>query len=100
MKQMLEHLINVVQKDDLETMFGEGSKVKINDVYYITNNKKIMIDSTIYATFTGIDKSVLVEDVEHSLEFYPYGLHLLIQEGWKYIGIDMELIFLNKLDVN
>jgi hypothetical protein len=49
---MLEHLINVIQKEDLELMFGAGSKVMIESVIYSTNSKKIVIHTKVIATNT------------------------------------------------
>ena len=100
MKEMLEHLINIIQKNDLESMFGEGSKVKINSVIYSTNNKKFLIDSILHATYKDIILEIEDDDgKKHNLDFYPMGVELLIQEGWKYIGLEQKLIFQNKLEI-
>ena len=32
MRKMLEHLINVTQKDEMELMFGKGSKIVIESI--------------------------------------------------------------------
>ena len=88
MKRMLEHLINVIQKEDLELMFGKGSKVVIESVTYSTNTKKIVIHSKVLAT-----------DVDDSIDIFPTGLNMLVNEGWKYTGYNEELTLVNTLDV-
>lgn len=88
MKRMLEHLINVIQKEDLELMFGVGSKVVIESVTYSTNTKKIIVHSKVLAT--NIDDSIVV---------FPTGLNMLVNEGWKYMGYKEELTLVNSLDV-
>ena len=88
MKRMLEHLINVIQKEDLELMFGKGSKVVVESVTYSTNTKKIVIHSKVFAT-----------DVDDSIDIFPTGLNMLVNEGWKYMGYNEELTLVNSLDV-
>ena len=48
MKKMLEHLINVIQKDEMELMFGKGSKIFIESVTYSTNAKSYVIHSKVF----------------------------------------------------
>lgn len=88
MKRMLEHLINVIQKEDLELMFGVGSKVVIESVTYSTNTKKIIVHSKVLAT-----------NVDDSIDVFPTGLNMLVNEGWKYMGYKEELTLVNSLDV-
>jgi len=88
MKRMLEHLINVIQREDLELMFGKGSKVVVESVTYSTNTKKIVIHSKVLAT-----------DVDDSIDIFPTGLNMLVNEGWKYMGYNEELTLINSLDV-
>lgn len=88
MKRMLEHLINVIQKEDLELMFGAGSKVMIESVIYSTNNKKIVIHTKVIAT-----------NIDDSVDIFPTGLNMLVNEGWKYMGYNEELTLVNTLDV-
>lgn len=100
MKKMMEYLVNKINKRDLEIFFGEGSEVKINSIVYSTNQKKFLIDSTLFATYKGIITEVEDDNGNMvNLDCYPTCLELLIQESWKYIGIDKELIYLNKLEL-
>ena len=85
---MLEHLINVVQKDDVELMFGIGSKVIIEGISYSTNSKTYVIHTKVMAT-----------NIDDSLDIFPTGLNMLITEGWKYTGIDSEITMINSIDV-
>jgi hypothetical protein len=88
MKRMLEHLINVIQKEDMELMFGVGSKVRIESVTYSTNTKKYVVHAKVFAT-----------EIDDSLDVFPTGLNILINEGWKYTGFEDELTLINTLDV-
>ena len=94
---MLEHLINVIQQEDLELMFGKGSNVSIDSVNYSTNKKQFVIHSTLTATFNN--EKEIFESANEPSDFYPAGLNLLIQEGWKYIGLDYRITIVNKLEV-
>jgi hypothetical protein len=88
MKRMLEHLINVIQKEDMELMFGVGSKVVIESVNYSTNAKSYVIHARVFAT-----------EIDDSLDVFPTGLNMLIQESWKYTGILENVTNVNSLDV-
>jgi len=88
MKQMLEHLLNQIQREDLELLFGEGSKIKINSVSYSTNNKNYVIHSTVF-----------VKNVEESVESFPDGLNYIINEGWKYTGLNNNITIINSIDI-
>lgn len=96
---MLEHLINIIQKQDLESMFGVGSNVEIKSVNYSTNKKQFIIHSTLNATYTDIIKEVFDDDINESMDFYPAGLNMLIQESWKYTGIETKITIINKLEI-
>jgi hypothetical protein len=98
MKRMMEHLINVIQKEDLETMFGVGSKVLITSINYCTNKKQFIIHSKLLATFNN--ETEIFESTSEVLDFYPAGLNLLIREGWKYSGFEPEITIVNKIEVN
>lgn len=88
MKRMLEHLINVIQKEDMELMFGRGSKVVVETVTYSTNAKKYVVHAKVYAT-----------EIDESIDVFPTGLNMLINEGWKYTGLKDQIAMVNSLDV-
>lgn len=88
MKRMLEHLINVVQKEDVEIMFGVGSKVIIENISYSTNSKTYVVHAKVIAT-----------SIDDSVDIFPTGLNMLITESWKYTGINNEITMINSIDV-
>jgi len=88
MRKMLEHLINVTQKDKMELMFGKGSKIVIESISYSTNAKSYVIHSKVFAT-----------EIDDSVDVFPTGLNMLIDEGWKYSGINNDITKVNTLDV-
>ena len=88
MKRMLEHLINVIQKEDLELMFGKGSKVVIHSISYSTNAKKYVVHAKVLAT-----------EIDDSIDVFPEGLNLLLNESWKFTGFKDSLTFVNSIDL-
>jgi hypothetical protein len=88
MKEMMEHLINTIQKEELELLFGECSNVKIDSISYSTNNKTYVIHSTVFVT-----------NLEDSVQSFPDGVDYLITEGWKYTGINNDLTIVNRIDI-
>jgi len=88
MKKMLEHLINIIQKDEMELMFGKGSNIVIESISYSTNAKSYVIHSKVFAT-----------EIDDSVDVFPTGLNMLIDEGWKYSGINNDITKVNILDV-
>lgn len=78
MKEVVEDLINKINRDDLQLLFGHGSYVKIADFKYSTNLKKHYVYAIVNATETNDDIYQLV---------YPTGLEMLVDEAMKYIGI-------------
>jgi len=90
MKDILEHLINYIEKEELETIFGDGSNVKVHTFIYLTNAKKFYVDATINATQT---------DEKLYADIYPYGLKQLIIDAIKYFGINEEIIISTNLQI-
>lgn len=88
MKKMLEHLINVVQKKELELLFGKDSKVIVESISYSTNNKSYVIHTKVFAT-----------NIDDYQDIFPTGLNMLVEESWKYTGINEKITTINSLDV-
>jgi len=88
MKEMLEHLLNNIRKEELNLLFGEGSKINVDSISYSTNNKTYVIHSTVFVT-----------DIEESIQSFPDGLDFLITESWKYTGFNNELTIINSIDI-
>ena len=80
MRKCFHILINKLFKKDLELLFGEGSHVVVNFVKYSTNHQSFLIDCTLHAT-----------DTNATSEVYPDGLLLLIEESWKYTGVETSI---------
>jgi len=85
---MLEHLLNNIRKEELNLLFGEGSKINVDSISYSTNNKTYVIHSTVFVT-----------DIEESIQSFPDGLDFLITESWKYTGFNNELTIINSIDI-
>lgn len=80
MRKCFHVLINKLFKKDLELLFGKGSHVVVNFVKYSTNHQSFLIDCTLHAT-----------DTNATSEVYPDGLLLLIEESWKYTGVETSI---------
>ncbi len=78
MKEVVEDLINQINRDNLQLLFGHGSYVKIADFRYSTNLKKYYIYAIVNATETDERVYEIV---------YPNGLEMLVDDAMKYIGI-------------
>lgn len=88
MRKMLEHLVNVVQKKDLELLFGTNSKIIVESINYSTNKKTYVIHTKILAT-----------EIDDSVDVFPEGINILMENGWKFTGIDEKITLVNKLDL-
>lgn len=88
MKNPFEFLINTVLKDDLELLFGPGSKVVVNFIRYSTNNK----------CFT-VDCKLLIGDPELCDEHYQDGINHLIIESWKFMGFEEGINLTTTIDL-
>ena len=69
-------------------MFGVGSKVIIESITYSTNAKKYVIHTKVIAT-----------NIDDSIDIFPTGLNMLIEESWKYTGVNDKITIVNSLDV-
>lgn len=43
----IEYYLNEYEKDALEQIYGKGSKIKIHDIFYSTNQKSVMVEAVI-----------------------------------------------------
>lgn len=83
MRNCLTILLNIVFKKDLEVLYGKGTMVEINDCKYCTTTKDFLIDCTLK-----------VGSIELFQETQLDGLNYLIEESWKYIGLDKNKVSL------
>lgn len=73
-KNLLENFTNTHFEKELNYLFGDESKIQINDIRYLTQKKNFLIDVTINVT-----------NVENSSESYPHGVEHYISESCKLI---------------
>ena len=83
MKRCLEVLLNLVYRDDLELLYGKGSRIEITNINYCTNNKHYSIQCELF-----------VSDLKLFEESNTEGVEFLISESWKFTGIHDEKIAL------
>lgn len=89
MRNCLTILLNIVYKQDLELLYGEGSVVEINSAKYCTTNKQFLIDCVLK-----------VGNIEMFQETQDSGIKYLIEESWKYTGMEKsEVSLIIKFDV-
>jgi len=89
MKKSLDLLVNKLYKKDIETLYGNGSYVILNDIKYCTTNKGILIDCKLLITDIELFESAGLE-----------GLKYIIEESWKFTGFfDVKLIILSTYDL-
>lgn len=86
MKKSLQLLTNKLHEDVKYQLFGEGSKIVINSVKYLTTNKHYHIIVTLEPT-----------DYQSTQEAYPLGVEYLVEEAWKFFGKDDILIITTSL---
>lgn len=83
MRNCLTILLNIVFKKDLELLYGEGTMVEINECKYCTTTKDFLINCTLK-----------VGSVELFQETQLDGLKYLLEESWKYTGVDKNKVSL------
>jgi len=85
---VLGDIINNTFKSDVIHLYGEGSEIKVNHFKYSTNASKFIIDCTL-----------LVNQVDDTIDNYPYGLHLIIEESLKCIVFTEPYVISSSIDV-
>ena len=88
MKLAFEYCLNNIYKKEINTLFGEGSIIEVNVIKYSTNNKSLIIDCRLLTT-----------DPKVCEETYPYGLNLLVDESWKWMGIHENITLTHSIDI-
>jgi hypothetical protein len=63
---VLEKLLNVLEKDYIQTFYGEGTYLKIRDIVFSPVKNKCMVDCVVILGDT-IDMTVLEEDMTRLL---------------------------------
>lgn len=84
MKKALSYLINKLYKEELETLYGNGTSVEINDIIYSTNKHIHVISCRLH-----------IGDVKLYEEVWESGLNFILEECWKYMGYHNKKFLLN-----
>lgn len=87
-KKSLEKLTNNLDKEELKLLFGNESKIKIRSISYSTNKKSYVIDA-----------SVLVSNLDESIDAYPEGLNFIIEKSWKYMMYEEKPIIISSINL-
>lgn len=90
MKRALEILLNKVFKRDLELLYGDGSYVVINRVYFSEYQKKYMVDCKLM-----IPKDNPIDELNDT---FPDGLNYLMNESWKFMVVPENTQLMSTID--
>lgn len=90
MKRALEILLNKVFKRDLELLYGDGSYVVINRVYFSEYQKKYMVDCKLM-----IPKDIPIDELNDT---FPDGLNYLMNESWKFMVVPENTQLMSTID--
>ena len=88
MKLTFEHCLNRLYKNEINSLFGEGSIIEVNYIKYSTNSKGLVIDCKLLTT-----------DPKESEDTYPVGLELLVSSSWKWMGINENITLTHSIDL-
>ena len=80
MKTHIQTTINKVHKRELNELFGENSKVIVENFTYSTNGKFFSCSVTLY-----------VEDVDKHLDLFPFALEQLVMDSFRLFSLGKEL---------
>lgn len=80
MKTHIQTTINKVHKRELNELFGENSKVIVENFTYSTNGKFFSCSVTLY-----------VEDVDKHLDLFPFALEQLVMDSFRLFALGKEL---------
>jgi len=83
-----EYCLNELNKKEINSLFGVGSKIKVNYIKYSTNNKTL-----------NIDCKLLTTDPKECEDTYPLGLELLVSDSWKWMGIKENITLTHSIDI-
>lgn len=89
MDKALKILFNNFMKSELQTMFGNDYDIKINSFNYSTQKKSFVVDITLISSNL---------DEEEMTIFYPDGLNYIVDECWKFLGIDEPILLITSLE--
>jgi hypothetical protein len=87
-KDLLQKMINLPLRGELNSMFGPGSTLHVDRLDYISSKKSHMVHVRLFIT-----------EVESGMEFYPDGLDVLIKKAWKILSQNGKIIIISSVDV-
>jgi hypothetical protein len=87
-KDLLQKMINLPLRGELNSMFGPGSTLHVDRLDYISSKKSHMVHVRLFIT-----------EVESGMEFYPDGLDVLIKKAWKILSQSGTIIIISSVDV-
>lgn len=86
-KRILEIVSNGLFDEEIRLLFGEGSRIKVNNCYFSTQKKAYLVDATIQVSL-----------INESSEAFPSGLEFIISDSWDFMNIDVPIIILSSID--
>lgn len=87
MKEYYEKYLNRLYKKDIDLLFGEDSKISITELSYSTSLKQISVSAKLIPT-----------NYDFAIEIFPEGLEMIIQESWKFTGIELDLMLTSSIE--
>ena len=88
MERILQLVINKINPEHLELLYGKGSHFKINRITWLTQQKCYQISLTLYCS-----------DLELTNEAYPDGVDYFVKDAWDLIHYGDKFIVVSSLDV-
>ena len=88
MKRAFEFYLNKLNKNEIDTLFGEDSVIVVNYIKYSTNAKGLAIDCKLLTT-----------SPETCNDTYPLGLELLVSDSWKWMVIKEKIALTHSIDL-
>lgn len=79
-------MTNRLHEEAKNKLFGEGSKIKVESLKYLTTKKCFYVVVNLEPT-----------DVEATAEAYPVGVEFLVDEAWRFLGVKGDLIITTSL---
>lgn len=88
MKRRLELILNNVLKEQKDLLYGDDCRIVVDRLDWSVNKNSYLIGITI-----------LVTNIEESIEAHPDGINYLVDCGWPILGRKGKKIIVASLDV-
>lgn len=89
-KTTLQKFFNIKSsKELLCEMFGNNANIVVTNLNYVRSKKSTNVNLTLY-----------IDDPEKIDDLYPFGVELLTERGWRYVGDRTPLIIQTSFDLN